>query len=238
MLALGAVTAAAEDFWQKKKFSEWTPKEVQKMLKDSPWARPVEIRLDVMSGARMSGGRRRGGGGGSLGDASMGAGSMGGEQGGPGSGGGMAMPESIPTVTAYVRWRTALPVKQAYIRTRFGDEAATSPEAAKLLASRETHYIIEIAGLPPSTMRVNPAQLKAAAQLRIKGKPPIQAVDIKAGREQNLINLYLIFPRGEEGAPAITLEDKEVEVFLRTGPLDIRRKFRLKDMVFEGNLEV
>ncbi len=245
MLGLGAATLAAEEFWQRKKFSEWTPKEVQKMLKDSPWARPVEIRLDAMGGGmgRGAGGRRRGGGGGSLGDASIGAGGIGGgEEGGMGGGmgrggGGMAVPESIPTATVYVRWRTALPVKQAYIRARFGDEAATSPEAAKLLASQETHYIVEIAGLPAAMMRVNPAQLKSGAQLRIKGKPPIEVVDIKAGRDQNLVNLYLIFPRQREGAPTITLEDKEVEVFLRAGPLDIRRKFRLKDMVFAGNLE-
>lgn len=244
-LSLGAGALLAEEFWQKKKFSEWTQKEVQKMLKDSPWARPVEIRLDVLGGARPGGGggRRRGGGGGGFPDASVGTGGMGGEDAGMGGGmgrgaGGMSAPESVPTMTVHVRWRTALPIKQAIIRARFGDEATTSPEAAKLLASEETHYIVEIAGLPAPMLRVNPAQLQSSAQLRIKNKPPIEAVDVKAGRDQNLVNLYLIFPRGQEGAPAITVDDKEVEVFLRAGPLDIRRKFRLKDMVCAGKLEI
>jgi hypothetical protein len=243
VLGLGAWALGAAEFWEKKKFSEWTEKEVRKMLNDSPWARPVEIRVDAMGGARAGGGggRRRGGGGGGGFDAS--AGSMGGADEGMGGGmgrggGGMPMPEAVPTITVYVRWRTALPVKQALVRARFGDEAATSPDAAKFLSAQETHHIIEIAGVPMPMLRIKPDQLKAGAQLRIKDKPPIQAVDLKAGRDENRINLYLIFPRQQDGTPVIVLEDKEVEVLLKAGPLDIRRKFRLKDMIFEGKLEI
>jgi len=245
MLGFTAAAALAGEFWEQKKFSEWTEKEVRKMLSDSPWARPVEVRLDVgggMSGG--GGGRRRGGGGGGFSDASVGAGmgGGGGEESGMGGsmgrGGGIAGPESVPTVTVHVRWRTALPVKQALVRARFGDEAGTSPEAAKLLAAQENAYIVEIAGLPAPLVRAKLDQLKAGAQLRLKGKPPIQAVDVKAGREQNRVNLFLIFPKGQQGSPVIALEDKEVEVFLKAGPLDIRRKFRLKDMIFDGKLEI
>lgn len=245
-LSLAAAALTAADFWEKKKFSQWSEKEVQKMLRDSPWARPVEIRLDTMAGPRAGGGgggrggrSRGGGGGGGFSDASVGAGGMGGEEGGMGrSGGGFAGPDSIPTLTVHVRWRTALPIKQAIVRGRFGDEAGSSPEAARLLSGQETAYIVEIAGLPASLARVNPEQVKAAAQLRIKDKPPIQAVDVKGGRDQGGVNLYLIFPRGQEGSHVIVVEDREVEVFLKAGPLDIRRKFRLKDMIFEGKLEI
>lgn len=247
VLSLGAAALMAAEFWEKKKFSEWTDKEVQKMLKDSPWARAVEIPLTAggmaRAGGARGGGRRGGGGGGGFSDASVGAGGMGGEEGGMGGGmgrggGGFAAPETVPTMTVHVRWRTALPIKQAIVRARFGDEAGTSPEAAKLLAAQETHYIVEIAGLPFPMLRGNPEQLKSNAQLRIKDKSPIQAVDIKAGREENRVNLYLIFPREADGRPVITLEDREVEVFLKTGPVDIRRKFRLKDMIFDGKLEI
>ena len=245
VLGLGAWVLSAAEFWEKKKFSEWNEKEVRKILSDSPWCRPVEIRLDTAGGARMAGGggrgRRGGGGGGGFADASTG--SMGGTDesmgGGMGRGAGsMSMPEAAPTITVYVRWRTALPVKQALVRARFGDEAANSPDAAKFLSAQETHHIIEIAGIPMPMLRIKPDQLKAGAQLRIKDKPPIQAVDLKAGREENRVNLYLIFPREQNGTPVIALEDKEVEVFLKAGPLDIRRKFRLKDMIFEGKLEI
>lgn len=244
VLLLGAAALAGAEFWEKKKYSEWTEKEVRKMLHDSPWARPVEIRLDAMAGGRGGGaaGRRRGGGGAGFPDASMGGGMGGGEEGLGGGmgrgGGGMPSPDVVPTITVHLRWRTALPIKQALVRARFGDEAATSPEALKFLSHQETHYIIEIAGLPAPMLRLKPDELRAGAQLRIKDKPPIKAVDIKGGREENRINLYLIFPRGQEGAPAIALEDKEVEVLLKAGPLDIRRKFRLRDMIFDGRLEI
>lgn len=247
ILLAGASVLAGAEFWEKKKYPEWTDKEVRKMLNDSPWAHAVEIRLDAMGGARPGGaatGRRRGGGagGGGFADASVGTGMGAGDEGMGGGmsrgGGAIPTPDVVPTVTVYVRWRTALPIKQALVRARFGNEASSSPEAAKFLATQETHYIIEIAGVPAPMMRVKPDELKAGAQLRIKDKPPIQAVDIKGGREENRVNLYLIFPRQQDGAPTIAIEDKEVEVVLKAGPLDIRRKFRLKEMVFDGKLEI
>ncbi len=243
-LLFGAATLIGAEFWEKKKYPEWTEKEVRKMLSDSPWARPVEIRLDAMGAGRGGGGARgrRGGGGGGFPDASVGTGMGGGVDegggGGMGRGGGIPTPDVIPTVTVHVRWRTALPIKQALVRARFGDEASSSPEAAKFLSAQETHCIVEIAGVPAPMLRAKPDELKAGAQLRIKDKPPIQAVDIKAGRDQNRVNLYLVFPRGQDGAPLIAVEDKEVEVVLKAGQLDIRRKFRLKEMIFDGKLEI
>jgi len=51
------------------------------------------------------------------------------------------------------------------------------------------------------------------------------------------MNLYLFFPKAEPGSHVITLEDNEVEVNLKLGSTEIRRKFKLKDMVYEGQLE-
>jgi hypothetical protein len=36
----------------------------------------------------------------------------------------------------------------------------------------------------------------------------------------------------------ISLDDKEVEFVSRLGPLEIKRKFKLKDMVYQGRLEL
>src|SRR5512137_959862 len=43
VLALCAVlsNAADKDFWCSKPYTEWNEKEVQKLLKDSPWSRPI-----------------------------------------------------------------------------------------------------------------------------------------------------------------------------------------------------
>ena len=42
-LIMGASTLVGADFWEKKKFSEWSPKEVAKMLSDSPWAKGFSV---------------------------------------------------------------------------------------------------------------------------------------------------------------------------------------------------
>src|SRR3954468_17261823 len=74
-LGLASLLFAA-DFWDKKKFPDWSAKDAQKMLKESPWARPVELGGGggVGSGSGRGGGRGRGGGGGGGGipDASTG----------------------------------------------------------------------------------------------------------------------------------------------------------------------
>ena len=45
-------------------------------------------------------------------------------------------------------------------------------------------------------------------------------------------------PRGDAAAPAITIEDGDVEVAVKAGLLDFKRKFNLKKMVYEGKLEI
>jgi len=136
-----------------------------------------------------------------------------------------------------VRWHTALPIKQAVARARYGDEVATSPEAAKMLERQETHYVVGIIGLPMAMAKVNPARLKSNALLKIKGRSPIVAEEVKGAPDQRGANLYLFFPRTQPGSHLIVLEDKEVEVSLKLGNTEIRRKFKLKDMVYGGQLE-
>ena len=244
-LSLGAAALCGADFWTKKKFQDWTEKEAQKMTKDSPWARPVEVRMDAGGGGGMGGGggrggRGKGGGGGGMPSAASGGADEGGGGGGMGrsGGGGAEGIQPPPTRTVVIRWHTALPVKHAVARLRFGDEAATSPEAAKMLARQEQQYVVGISGLPPQFVRGKPEQLQSAAVLKIKGQPPIQALDVKGDRDQVGVNLYLFFPKSQPGSHVITLEDNEVEVVLKLANTEIKRRFRLKDMVYEGKLEI
>ncbi|MBI4876349.1 MAG: hypothetical protein HY822_17065 [Acidobacteria bacterium] len=234
-LAGGALWAA--DFWQKAKFTEWSDKDAQKMLKDSPWARPVEVR---MGGGGGGGGGRGGRGGGDMSAAGPSAEDMGGGGGGGGGrrggGGGGGMPESSPGQILIVRWHTALPVRQAVARMRFGAEAGTSPEAAKMLQPELKRYVVGIAGVPPQMlMRTKIPELKTRATLNIKGRDPIQATDVQADRGERGANLYLFFAREEN---PITLEDREVEVVLKLQSVEVKRRFKLKDMVFDGKLEI
>ena len=243
LLAFGAATLLAADFWQKSKFQDWSDKEVNKMLTDSPWAKAVSMRLPGGSGGGGGGGRggRGGRGGGGMSDASMG--DMGGGSGGRGGGAGMARGgstmgdtgrDSAPTVTVTFRWHTALPMRQAVARSRFGKEAATSPEAAKMLTRQETQYIVGITGIPGMFLRGAGQDLKSLASLKPKGKAAIAAEQVQTDQQGRAVSVYLIFPR----KPEITLADEEVEVDLKLPASELKRKFRLKDMVYDGKLEL
>src|SRR6516164_9654881 len=48
------------DFWVSKPFAEWNEKDAQKMLENSPWARPVSIATGDPDVGRSAGGGRRG----------------------------------------------------------------------------------------------------------------------------------------------------------------------------------
>ncbi len=51
ILGLGAVARAADDFWQKKNYSEWSKAECNRLLDDSPWAQRklIDYRNAVIS---------------------------------------------------------------------------------------------------------------------------------------------------------------------------------------------
>lgn len=252
VFGLGAAALFGADFWQKKKYSEWSPKEVQRLLNDSPWAHSVELSIGPAAGVPPGGSGGRGGRGGgrggpgNSGDFGASTGSMdqggrgpgaadAGGSGGGGGAGGLGGGERPPSLTVVVCFRSALPVKQALARFRYGDEVLTSPEAAKLLSRQETHYIVSFIGLPLRMLGGDPKTLKDKAQLKIKGKEAVTAQEILTGGDQRRPDLYVFFPRA--GYP-LALEDGEVEVQLVLPNNKVKRTFKLKDMVYEGKLEI
>jgi hypothetical protein len=250
LLFAGAVcTLLAADFWQTKKYTEWDEKEVQKVLTASPWAAKVSVARPPMGapGGGGGGGRSGGRGGGMAflpqDEGEGGPGGGGGGRGGGGMGGGMGGGDMSfsSAVELTVRWITALPVKQANVVRQFGKEAGTNPEATKRLTREEIYYIAQIEGYPG---RLTQEALKAAAQLVIKGAPPIAPTQVElsagaaTGRGMPPTNIFLVFPKGQPGAHLIKVEDAEVEVVVNMTGLKLKRKFKLKDMVFNGKLEI
>jgi hypothetical protein len=231
MLALWPLAAA--DFWDEKKFTDWTDKQVRRMLDDSPWARPIAISgggggMPGGGGGRGGRGRSGGGGGGmDAGDMDVG-----------GGGGGMSAPQAPPSVMAIMRWHTALPVKEAVARMRYGAEAGTSAEAQKSLTRQEQQYVVGLANVPMGLLRnVKPDEVKNNVRLKLK-KREIAPAHVQVERQGPAMNLYMIFPRGQDGSPAIELSDGEVEVEIKLGSTKLSRKFKLKDMVYQGKLEI
>ncbi len=206
----------AADFWQTKPYTEWNDKETQRMLNSSPWAREAEMPMGggAPGGGAPEGGRGRGG---PAGDAPI-----------PG-------PSAVNVV---VRWQTALPVKQALARVKFGKEVANSADAKTFLDQQETSYTIGVIGLPAMMMAGPPEQLKNMLKnrttLSVKGKGMLAPSEVQIMPNNTMVDVYFSFPR----AAALVLDDKEVEFSSRIGFSAVTTKFRLKDMVLNGKLEL
>jgi hypothetical protein len=225
----------AADFWIAKPFTDWTDKDAQRMETNSPWSKQVAIPMgEGGGGGTGKSGRSKGGGGGGGDDAVMSS---------PGGGGGRGIQEvgggglGGSSLTLTVSWRTALPVRQAVAKAKYGDEAATSPEAKKLTEEDQKYYAILLTGLPGRSVRTNDKMKEALLQnttLSVKGKDPILALDVQSGANDQKPVLVFLFPKT---AP-LSIDDKDVEFSTRLGPLVVRQKFHLKDMVFNGKLEL
>jgi hypothetical protein len=66
LFAAGSSLVSGADFWKEKQASEWSSKDVKRMLTNSPWAKEVTLETGgAMPGGGMGGlgGGRRGGGG-------------------------------------------------------------------------------------------------------------------------------------------------------------------------------
>jgi hypothetical protein len=128
-------------------------------------------------------------------------------------------------------------VREAVAKTKYGAEAGTSAEAKKMVDEEQKYYGVLVSGLPGGSgrggERMRDALLKNTT-LSVKGKDPIAVSDVQSGgNEQKPVVLFL-FPRT---AP-ISVDDKEVEFSTRFGSMIVRQKFHLKDMVFNGKLEL
>ncbi|MCW5966411.1 MAG: hypothetical protein KIT83_20405 [Bryobacterales bacterium] len=172
-----AVALWAAPFWTAKPYTQWTEKEVEKVLGNSPWVQSAEVSFD-MSGMPQGGMRGAGGGmggpgggmggpGGGMGGSGGGMGGPGGGMGGPGGGmggpgggmggpgggmggpgGGMGGPGGgMQMPSAYVMWQSSLTVRRAMVRAAQLKESPAAPELEKQLDTPSTHHILAVMGL-------------------------------------------------------------------------------------------
>src|ERR1700733_2327727 len=86
LLFPAALALWAADVWQAKPFTEWSDKDIAKIMSDSPWAKKVSVTLPTSG--RGGGGPPAGGPGGGGGGGGRGGGRGGGGGGGGGADGG------------------------------------------------------------------------------------------------------------------------------------------------------
>lgn len=250
LLAAGAFTSAAQasDAWTKDPAS-WDEHDVQKILTDSPWARKVQVAFGGGGGVGGMGGGGMNADAGAEGGLSGPGGGPGGGMGGGGrrGGGGMGagMGAQARTITYVVRWMSALPVKQACVLARLGKEAGASEQARQYIARQETHYLVAVVGPARGSaqggggkaehtdqkLEQRAALLRESTSLARKGKPPLRPESIEMPKPGQGSYLFQ-FPK----ADPIVEADKDVEFVTRIGPFEIKRKFKLKEMIYQGAL--
>jgi hypothetical protein len=238
MMIAVALSLFAEDFWREKLYTQWSEKEVDQILKDSPWAAEISISPEAIFSAM-----RGAGGGGRAGDDGRGAGRGGFPPGRGGAGGGFpggGFPgggdrgggPSLPTMT--LLWRSAMPIKQALLRKEMLAGATSTSNAPDSLDRTETEYMVVLAGIP---MRLAPAPADQALEqfvLNVDKQKPLYATRIYLQEHERTVDLFMIFPRTRP----IAAQDKEVEVVAKYGFLETKKKFKVKDMMFKGKLEL
>lgn len=219
--------------WQKNDPSQWTSKDVDQILNNSPWSKSVKVTVgagghsDHGSGRRTEtwdeGGRSPGG------DYGRGAPMW--------SANGRPAPEQT---TVVVRWESALPVRLAEEKMRGGAADATAREPLN-------EYVITVSGLPRSAFGLQlwasgpgadwedarlADHLKTITVLSVGTKRlnPTK-VELKHGQEEQAI---FHFQRQE----AVTLNDKDAEFRITSDRIELKKKFSLKDMEYQGKLEL
>ena len=244
--ALLPVALFAAEAWEAKPFEAWSDKDLQKVVSNSPWARQTRALL-TGAAARENGPAASG-----VGDASTnqvaGAGAGRGSGGAGGAGRLGAAPSDFdptgqagqqPGVPVIIRWQTALPLRQAQMRGKYGKEAATSPDSQKFLAQEPMLYVVSVAGLPGAMVSGGAGDqakqnIARSASLTAKGKEPLRPLGVEFVPNGSAVDVLIGFPR----TIPLTLEDQEVEFSSQIGPAAVKYKFKLKDMLLHGKLEL
>lgn len=240
ILALGLILgyAGEKEFWASKPYTEWTEKEVEKLLKNSPWSKSIPVSFGMMGSEQGGSGRGRGGGGMPRGGGGM---ESGGESGGGGRGGrgGSGDGPSMRIVEVLVTWYSR-PVREAMARSiTLRNPEPQNEELDKFLKYPDTPYfsIMVIGWMGESRGNREEAieKLRKETFLEKKNKQRISVANLilPARRGQPLV---LLFPKETDGKPTLTLEDKQVTLRTTLGQITIRAGFKLADMAIQGEL--
>jgi len=236
--------------WRGKKFEDWTVQDAQAVMTDSPWSK----KIPMPAGGRPAMTVVESGNNGAPPTAALGSpasattglnATAAGNAGNSGSGDGMprnlptssrqsgmaptaGAPEQAPPLT--VVWASAVPVRLAILKLRSGPNTPTEAQIENARKANE-YYVIAVSGLPGS--EVDPKSLSGKAFLAVKGKPEENASE-SSYRKIGASDVYF-FRFRRDGFP-IAASDKEVEFKVSVGSVEVKRKFSLRDMQYEGNL--
>jgi hypothetical protein len=225
-----SVPLSASAQWEKKAYSEWTDKDALRVLNDSPWGRTQVFTTSATLFKQPTSGRQ-----GSTNPT-------------------VANNANATHINFRVRFLSAKPVRQAIIRLLEirQKEPANEEMAAHLksLASGDFLEIIVVTVSVDSTeaganmqealsllYKRGTADLKNNTFLEIKGGKRVFLQEYQQPKKDGLGGRF-IFSRLVDGKPFITPESEEVRFYTELdSAYKLDRRFKVKDMNFEGKLE-
>ena len=143
-----------------------------------------------------------------------------------------------PSFDVVARWQSALPIRQAFVRLKYGAEADKSAEATKVLEQQERPYEIVLTGPMGMFLAGKPEDFaKALSEVSFLSSTrtgAMKATQIEVGKPGKTMDVLFAFPR----SMPFTVEDKEVELTTKLSTSILKYKFKLKDMVLNGKLEM
>lgn len=211
-------------------WTEWSDRQVLKMLTDSPWARRRRVRLEWyrrepappraedIPGATGPNMRRPDGG---------------------NPIGGIGVPRTSLPLEAdlIIRWSSALPVRQARALYLYRSQQAQVRTLNELLEDEPEHAILEIHGLPAQMAHKGAGSVELAALhgVRLRGARGRALAPVKARVDLAglTLDLYVHFDRN-----AAASLGGEIEVDADLQIARIRERFRLSQMMYNGRLEI
>jgi hypothetical protein len=205
----------AKEFWNEKQPSEWTPDEIAQLLSKSPWAKDAAISY-------------YGGQNGPLSNSMPGSHSR-----SSGNASSRSSPSAMSPAAwkAVIRWDSALPLRLAL-------KATPSPDIEKFYILNMVGDVPSIGATPDEDESQRAARfetLKQVTKLEHKGDEILLSrVAVSPRTDLSLAGTLFYFSR----ALALRPEDKQATFSTKLGPIDVKCKFTLRDMMYRGNLEL
>lgn len=240
--SVGMAMAAAS--WLKDDPSQWTSEDVYQILNNSPWSRPVKVTVAARGGGYGDPGPGNGGGGGTWGEGVPGGGM--GRGGGGWGGGGMGgrrnrggLPPAEQSNPVTVQWQSALPVRLAEAKMSGG---TVDPATIKPL----NEYVIAVVGLPKSGFGSQRSTSGGEDSDDDKLTDHLKVITVLSFGDERLNPTKVELNQGRDGrtifhfekSEPVTVHDKDADFRITSDRMEIRRKFALKDMQYQGKLEL
>ena len=232
----------AGKFWEDKPYQEWSAKDVERMLEKSPWAQSQTISTALPGSGDFPSQPGSEGSAPSIGTRLPGAG----DDISAARSNQQHMSDRKVTRQYRMRFQSARPIRMAQAQFSLLN-GKTTPDKAKTHvetdpAGGEIVVVLGVAAgqdgseLDAATTDV----LKNETYLLVNpGKRRIHLKQYLTPAEMGGVEGVFIFPRAEDGNDAVTVQDKQVRFVTKLSKqTKLNRSFKIKDMIFDGKLEL